>query len=170
MHAQNSAMQFFFALDDSRSHVIFHLCLRSPHKVYPGIFQRSINLYTFFSILGKFYGQIRKNLPDYYKPRVKVDSFFASFEVGQLTSGAAFNSKRSSNSGLISSDLPPPYPSHSPRPGSVHHPGTRRTSSTAQNSVPGSPILGARNNPRGFSPVRDQRMFIASFCRLEKLP
>ena len=72
MHAQNSAMQFFFALDD---HVIFHLCLRSPHKVYPGIFQRSINLYTFFSILGKFYGQIRKNLPDYYKPRVKVDSF-----------------------------------------------------------------------------------------------
>ena len=86
----------------------------------------------------------------------------SSFEVGQLTSGAAFNSKRPSNSGLVS-DLPPPYP-HSPRPGSVHHPGNRRASSTAQNSVPGSPILG---NRRGFSPVRDQRMFIASFCRLD---
>ena len=95
--------------------------------------------------------------------------FFVSFEVGQLTSGGAgaLNSKRSSNSGL--SDLPPlPYPSHSPRPGSVHHPGTRRTSSTAQNSsVPGSPILGRNPGGRGFSPVRDQRMFIASFCRLD---
>ena len=89
--------------------------------------------------------------------------------MGQLASGGAgtLNSKRSSNSGL--SDLPPlPYPSHSPRPGSVHHPGTRRTSSTAQNtSVPGSPILGHNPGGRGFSPVRDQRMFIASFCRLD---
>ena len=97
---------------------------------------------------------------------------FYSIEVGQITAAAAaaavnnLNNKRPSNSGLQGlADLPPVHPL-SPRPGAFQHtsggPSTRRTSN-AQNSVPGSPNLGGR---RGFSPVRDQRMFIASFCRL----
>ena len=87
-----------------------------------------------------------------------------SLEVGQIFG------KRPSNSGLLA-DLPPIHP-HSPRPGTGGgHFSTaqnRRTSTQSSvPSVPSSPILGHRNSNRGYSPVRDQRLFIASFCRLD---
>ena len=96
-----------------------------------------------------------------------IFSFFLcwlSLEVGQIFG------KRPSNSGLLA-DLPPIHP-HSPRPGTGGgHFSTaqnRRTSTQSSvPSVPSSPILGHRNSNRGYSPVRDQRMFIASFCRLD---
>ena len=86
--------------------------------------------------------------------------FFTSFEVGQI-----FLGKRPSF-GLIP-DLPPIHP-NSPRSGLLSNSNSgqpRRPDRTStQNSVPSSPILGTRG---GYSPVRDQRMFIASFCRLD---
>ena len=95
--------------------------------------------------------------------------FCLSLEVGQIFG------KRPSNSGLLA-DLPPIHP-HSPRPGTGGgHFSTaqnRRTSTQSSvPSVPSSPILGHRNSSnRGYSPIRDQslnqRMFIASFCRLD---
>ena len=89
--------------------------------------------------------------------------FFTSFEVGQI-----FLGKRPSF-GLIP-DLPPIHP-NSPRSGLLSNSNSgqprrpdRPDRTSTQNSVPSSPILGTRG---GYSPVRDQRMFIASFCRLD---
>ena len=90
-----------------------------------------------------------------------VFTFITSIEVGQIFG------KRPSV-GLIP-DLPPIHP-NSPRPGHLSSGQPRRTSTQSSvpgNSVPSSPILG--NRARGFSPARDQRLFIASFCRLDDM-
>ena len=92
-----------------------------------------------------------------------VFPFITSIEVGQIFG------KRPSI-GLIP-DLPPIHP-NSPRPGHLsagQQPRRTSTQSTGVpgNSVPSSPILG--NRARGFSPARDQRLFIASFCRLDDM-
>ena len=91
---------------------------------------------------------------------------FSSIEVGQITAAVNYlsnhNSKRPSNSGLLP-DLPPVHP-HSPAPRAS---SVLRRTSTAQSSVPGSPILGGRRSPANARNVDQRMLSLSSFCRLE---
>jgi len=97
--------------------------------------------------------------------------FNSSIEVGQITAAVNYlshSSKRPSNSGMLpeAGNLPPVHP-HSPAPRAN---SVLRRTSTAQNSVPGSPILGGRRSPANITArTVDQRMLsLTSFCRLEE--